>query len=106
MGKAVALLREIGELENTIVVMTGDHGMPFPRCKANLYDWGARVPLALRWGTRVAKGLRLSGFVSLTDLAPTFLEAAGVDIPPEMTGRSLLSLMRRQGKAQDRSFVF
>ena len=104
VGKAMALLREIGELENTIVVMTGDHGMPFPRCKANLYDWGARVPLALRWGTRVAKGMRLSGFVSLTDLAPTFLEAAGVDIPPEMTGRSLLSLMR-QGKEQDRSFV-
>jgi arylsulfatase A-like enzyme len=48
VSNAIELLKEIGELENTIIVMTGDHGMPFPRCKSNLYDMGVRVPLAIR----------------------------------------------------------
>lgn len=95
VGRALALLEEQGELENTIVVMTGDHGMPFPRCKGNLYDWGARVPLALRWGARAAKGRKVKALVSLTDLAPTFLAAAGIDVPAVMTGRSLLELATR-----------
>ncbi|MCP4312267.1 MAG: sulfatase-like hydrolase/transferase, partial [Bacteroidetes bacterium] len=52
---AIALLEQYGELENTIVVMTGDHGMPFPRCKSNNYDSGARIPLAIRWGSGLQK---------------------------------------------------
>ena len=43
-------------LENTIIVMTGDHGMPFPRCKGHMYDWGSRVPLAIRWGKQIPAG--------------------------------------------------
>ena len=92
VGDALALLETRGLLENTIVVMTGDHGMPFPRGKGNLYDLGARVPLAVRWGARVSAGRRLEDFVSLPDLAPTFLEAAGVAVPYRMSGRSLLPL--------------
>ncbi|HEX7010551.1 MAG TPA: sulfatase [Phycisphaeraceae bacterium] len=95
VGRAIELLRDTGELENTIIVMTGDNGAPFPRCKGALYDWGARVPLAIYWGSQVdAPGRRVREFVSLTDLAPTFLEAAGVDVPDEMTGQSLLPLLR------------
>lgn len=90
VSKAMEELEELGELENTIVVMSGDHGMPFPRCKGNLYDWGSRVPLAIRWGKQVEGGRRVKDFASLTDLAPTFLEAAGVEVPEAMTGRSLL----------------
>ena len=93
VGQALAELERRGELERTIVVMTGDHGMPFPRCKGNLYDTGTRVPLAIRWGERVPTGRRLEDFVSLTDLAPTFLEAAGLEPPEVMTGRSLLPLL-------------
>lgn len=97
---ALALLERAGELENTIVVMTGDNGMPFPRCKGNLYDWGARAPLAVRWGKGVAApGRRVGAFVSLTDLAPTFLAAAGVEVPAVMTGRSLVGLLRGDGGA-------
>ncbi len=84
-------LEKDGELDNTIVVMTGDNGMPFPRAKSTLYDTGTRVPLAIRWGARVKGGRSISDFVSLTDLAPTFLEAAGVPLPQTMTGRSLLT---------------
>lgn len=90
VGAALKLLEERGELDNTIVVMTGDHGMPFPRCKGNLYDWGARVPLAVRWPARVEAGRSVSAMTSLTDLAPTFLAAAGVEAPEVMTGQSLL----------------
>ena len=93
VGKALAEVEKRGLLENTIVVMTGDHGMPFPRCKSNLYDWGTRVPLAVRWGKQVPAGRRVTDFVSLTDLAPTFLTAAGVDVPDQMTGRDLLPVL-------------
>lgn len=89
VGNAIKMLEEIGELENTIIVMTGDHGMPFPRCKSNLYDMGVRVPLAIRWGKKVKGNRQIEDFVSLTDLAVTFLGVAGVDIPEQMSGKSL-----------------
>lgn len=93
VGWALKLLEKAGKLENTIVVMTGDHGMPFPRHKTQLYDSGTHVPLAIRWGKRVPGGRRVSDLVSLTDLAPTFLEACGVEIPKQMTGQSLLPIL-------------
>jgi len=89
VGKAIRLLEEIGELENTIIVMTGDHGMPFPRCKSNVYDMGVRVPLVIRWGDKVMGNRKVNDFVSLTDLAATFLGAAGANIPEQMSGKSL-----------------
>ncbi len=88
-------VRAIGELENTIVVMTSDHGMPFPRCKSNIYDDGARVPLAIHWPGHFEGGHRVTDFVSSTDYAPTFLEAAGVRVPEVMTGRSLVPLLTK-----------
>lgn len=94
VGKAIKLLEAEGELDSTIIAMSGDHGMPFPRCKGNLYDWGARVPLAIRWGKKVKPGRIATDFVSTTDLAPTFLQAAGVKIPGVMTGNSLLPLLQ------------
>ncbi len=100
VAAAIKSLEAINELDNTIIVMTGDHGMPFPRCKSNNYDSGARVPLAIRWGAKV-KGKRVvNDFVSLVDIAPTFLEAAGVNVPKDMTGRSLMAIL--QSDKQDR----
>ncbi len=93
VGRALGLLEAEGLLDRTLVVMTGDNGMPFPRHKTNLYDGGVRVPLAVRWGERVKGGRRVADFVSLADLAPTFLEAAGVAVPDVMTGRSLLGVL-------------
>ena len=108
VNDAMKLLEEAGELDNTIIVMTGDHGMPFPRCKGNLYDWGARVPLAIRWGNKVKPSRRVTDFTSLTDLAPTFLEAAGIGVPKEMTGKSLLGILEGKGAGRvdkKRSFM-
>ena len=49
LGQMIRQLEEIGELDDTIVVVTSDNGMPFPRCKTTLYDWGVRMPMAIRW---------------------------------------------------------
>ena len=93
VGSALKLLEEKGLLENTLVIMTGDHGMPFPRCKGNLYDSGVRVPLAMRWGKGIPSGRTIEDFVSFADLAPTLLTVAGVEIPKDMTGRSFADLL-------------
>lgn len=92
VNKALKKLESLGVLDNTIVVMTGDHGMPFPRCKGNLYDCGAQVPMAVRWPKVIKPGRVVTDFVSTTDLAPTFLEACDVDIPDSMTGKSWMNL--------------
>lgn len=92
LGKMMALIEKVGELDNTLVVVTSDNGMPFPRAKVNLYDWGIRMPLAMRWGRRWSGGLVEESFVHHMDLAPTILEAAQVRVPATMTGKSLLKL--------------
>jgi len=93
VGELLALLAEREELDNTLVVITGDNGLPFPRCKSNLYDLGTNVPLAVRWPARVTSGRTVTDFISLQDLAPTFLTAAGLEPTEAMTGRSFLSIL-------------
>ncbi len=110
VASAIKILEEHGELENTIIVMTGDHGMPFPRCKSNNYDSGARIPFAVRWGSGIKKpGRVLDDFISTTDLAPTFLELAGVEIPTVMTGQSFANLLKNTNEGfvdeENRSYV-
>ncbi|WP_404310605.1 sulfatase family protein [Neorhodopirellula lusitana] len=92
-GEHIKKVRALGELDNTIIVMTSDHGMPFPRAKSNIYDEGARVPLAIHWPGHYEGGHRVQDFVSTTEFAPTFLEVAGLAIPDVMTGRSLTPLL-------------
>jgi N-sulfoglucosamine sulfohydrolase len=91
LAKILRQLDESGQAENTLVVVTSDNGMPFPRAKVNLYDWGVRMPLALRWPGRVSGDQVVERLVSHIDFAPTFLEAAGVPVPKGMIGTSLLS---------------
>ena len=108
VNDAIRLLEAEGELDNTIVAMSGDHGMPFPRCKGNLYDWGSRIPLAIRWGDKIKPGRTITDFTSLTDLAPTFLEAASIKAPEEMTGNSLIRVLQsgKEGRIdKKRDFV-
>ena len=94
VGVLLAELERIGELENTMVVVSGDHGIPgFPRGKCNLVDFGVHVALAIRWGKKIPAARTLDDFVCLPDLAPTFLEAAGVTPPEVMTGRSLIDVL-------------
>lgn len=107
VGRAVAALEARGELDNTLVVITSDHGMPFPRGKASLYDAGSRVPLAMRWpGGIVNPGRDVNAFVNLSDLAATFLEVAGLETPEMMTSRSLVEIFKGSDPtAMDAAFV-
>jgi N-sulfoglucosamine sulfohydrolase len=102
----LAALERRNEIDNTIVVVTSDNGMPFPRAKATLYDGGTHMPLAIRWPRGAKPGTTVDAFVSLIDLAPTFLEAAGVSIPPDIVGRSLLPLLAGKQDAPPRDRVF
>lgn len=94
LGHALARLEKAGELENTMVVVSSDNGLPFPRAKASLYDAGTRMPLAIRWGAQAAPGRVVDDMVSHVDFAATFLEAAGLPPLPGSTGRSLVPLLR------------
>ncbi|MFH5834047.1 sulfatase [Halalkalibaculum sp. DA384] len=96
LGHMINLLEKNGELENTLVVVTSDNGMPFPRAKANLYEYGTHVPLAIRWPEKIGEGRIVDDLVSSIDFFPTFLDVAGADIPEQVTGRSLLPLLMSQ----------
>ncbi|MGE0375102.1 MAG: sulfatase [Planctomycetaceae bacterium] len=101
LGVLLARLEEIGELDNTLIVVSGDHGIPgFPRGKCNLYDFGVGVSLAARWGAKVPGGRVVDDFVCLPDLAPTFLEAAGLAPPDVMTARSLMNVLTSNAGGQ------
>jgi len=108
IGRAFEILDARGRLDNTIIVVTSDNGMPFPRAKANLYDLGTRVPLVVWWRGHAPGGRVVDDFVPLTDLAPTFLEAAGRTQPPGMTGLSLITILQsnKSGRVEmNRDFV-
>jgi len=93
VGELLKILEADGELDNTLVVIAGDNGLPFPRCKSNLYDTGTHVPLAVRWPAAVEGGRVVEDFISYCDLAPTFLEAAGLKPTAQMTARSFLDVL-------------
>lgn len=106
VARAIALIESRGELDNTIVVITSDHGMPFPRAKASLYDAGSHVPLAIRWPTGIKDaGRDVGSLVNLSDLAPTFLQAAGLERPQMMTAHSLLGIFQN-ANSQNRDAAF
>lgn len=93
VGVLLKRLEETGEINNTIIVLSGDHGMPgVTSGKCNLYDMGVSIPLLIRMPG--GKGGRIvDDFVRLPDLAPTFMELAGVTPPDNLYGRSLLPLL-------------
>jgi uncharacterized sulfatase len=104
VGEALGALEKKGLLDNTIVVITSDNGMPFPRAKTNLYDYGVRMPLAVQWRAKVKGGRVVDDFINFTGFAPTFLEACGLKPGPRMTGRSFLDVLTsgRAGRVDPR----
>ncbi|MBT3602753.1 MAG: sulfatase-like hydrolase/transferase, partial [Candidatus Latescibacteria bacterium] len=109
LGVIIKRLEETGELDNTLIVVSGDHGIPgFPRAKCNLYDIGCEVALAARWPQNIPANRVVHDFVNIMDLAPTFLDAADVQIPKTMTAKSLMPVLKSQDQGQvdpDRTFV-
>ncbi len=89
VGVLIEEVRKTGQLENTVIVISGDHGAPgFPHGKCNLYDFGTGVSLVIK-GPKIPGGRVVDDLTNLMDLAPTFLDLGGVKIPDVMTGRSL-----------------
>ncbi len=88
-------LDSIGELDNTIVIVTGDNGMPFPGAKANCFEYGAHVPLAVSYPKGFPAGRLVDDPVSFVDFAPTILEMTGIKstgmLP--MSGKSIVKIL-------------
>jgi arylsulfatase A-like enzyme len=93
-GKIMSTLEQRGLAQNTLVAFMGDNGASQLRGKGTLYEFGINVPLLMRWPGKVQAGRSSSELVSGEDLAPTFLDAAGIAPPKEMTGRSVLKHLR------------
>ena len=94
VGVLLECLEKTGEAGKTVVVLSGDHGMPgVTSGKCNLYDMGVSIPLIILMpGTK--GGRIVDDFVRLPDLAPTLLEIGGVKPPENLYGRSLLPLLK------------
>ena len=106
VARAIRSLEKLGQLDNTIVVVTSDHGMPFPRAKASLYDSGTHVPLAIRWPNGIVKAGRVfDGLINLSDIAPTFLQAADVKVPTMMTANSMMGVLKNKATTKRDSAV-
>lgn len=79
LGRMLKSLEDRGLLDNTLVIVTSDHGMPFPRCKGNAYDFSNHVPLAVMWKRGIATaGRTVDDYVSFIDVASTLVEVAGL----------------------------
>ncbi|MDX1979663.1 MAG: sulfatase [Bryobacteraceae bacterium] len=96
-GQVLDLLRQRGVADQTLVIFTGDNGMPFPGAKGTCYDPGIRVPLLARWPGRIQPASVRKELIAHVDLPSTWLEAAGLTPPKKMQGRSFLPLL--EGKA-------
>ena len=105
-GEAIAMLEKVGELNNTVVIYTSDNGWQMPRGLANCHDSGSHVPLAVRWPGHIKPGQRSEAFITLTDLAATFLDIAQLPKWPEMTSRSFLDVLTGRSSGKDRDHVF
>lgn len=105
LGRMLAELEKRGLLENTLVIVTADHGMPFPRSKGNGNPMANRVPFAAMWKNGIQKpGRVIEDFISFVDLAPTLIEVAGLDWKDtgmaESPGRSLTEIFRSEKNGQ------
>ncbi len=95
LGRMLKMLEAAGELDNTLVIVTSDNGMPFPRAKANCYEYGIHMPLAIRWPKAVPAGRTVDDLVGFVDLTATILHVASA-APPRaypLSGRSIQNLL-------------
>ena len=99
VGGVVEELKRQGVFENTLIILLGDNGRPFPRSKTSLFDNGMKTPLVVHWpGGRLAEGAVSDALVSSIDIAPAILAAAGFPVPSSVQGISLLPVCRQPGK--------
>lgn len=95
VGQCIKLLKDKGLYGNTLIIVSSDNGRPFPRSKANNYNESTNIPLIIKWGNYTQNGTKRMELVSLIDLAPTILEAAGQPLYAGLSGASLLPLITK-----------
>ena len=100
VGSYIALLKEMAQLENTVIIVCSDNGWQMPRGLANLYDFGTKIPLIISWPKFFPPGRKVDDFINIKDFAPTFLELANILIPEEMNAQSFVDILtsNKQGK--------
>lgn len=89
-------LNQLQLLENTVVIFVGDNGPPFARGKTTCYEAGLRVPLLMYWPGLTKKNSTSKSLISFVDIMPTVLEAAGLNVPNNLPGQSLSSLIKNK----------
>jgi N-sulfoglucosamine sulfohydrolase len=94
IGMLLNKVTQLGLANNTMVIFIGDHGPGFARAKLTCYEAGLRVPLMVRWPGRISPNRVNDSLVSSVDILPTVLQAAGVNIPQNLAGRSLMQLFQ------------
>jgi N-sulfoglucosamine sulfohydrolase len=93
VGRVLDELTSQGVADNTVVVFLSDNGMAFPRAKTTVLDSGIKTPLLVRWPAKVKPGTACGSLVSSVDLAPTFLELAGLKSLASFQGVSFAKLL-------------
>ncbi|MGB2313408.1 MAG: sulfatase-like hydrolase/transferase [Flavobacteriaceae bacterium] len=104
LHQMIQFLKEKGELENTMILVTADNGMPFPYAKANVQEFGTHVPLAISLPNGI-KGKVVDEPVGLIDLAPTLMELVGLEDAMSPTGKSLLTVLTKEQHPPHREYV-
>ena len=98
VGLVLQAVQDMGKLDDTLVVFLSDNGMPFPGAKSTLYDAGVHLPLVIRKPGQKG-GVTSAAMVSWTDITPTILDWAGVKVPTNLPGRSLLPVLEQEKPA-------
>ena len=113
LQKMLQKLEDIGELKNTLVIVTADNGMPFPRIKGQVYEYSNHLPLAIMWPNGIKNpGRVVNDFVNFIDFTPTFLEVAGLNAGESgmqpISGKSLTEIFNTKKDGQvipERDFI-
>jgi len=106
LGKIIQYLDEAGELENTLIIVSSDNGMPFPRYKGHPYDFSTRVPFVVNWLGKITDPNReVNQFASFIDFAPTILEVANIKQSEtgmqKISGTSLIDIFKNKPSGRD-----
>jgi uncharacterized sulfatase len=102
IGDVLDALEKAGVADNTVIILTGDHGRGLPRSKRWVYNQGIHVPLIVHWPGKIKPGTVREDLVCFLDFAPTTLALAGAEIPKEMQGQVILG----PKTAPERKYIF
>jgi uncharacterized sulfatase len=94
LNRMINTLKEEGLFDNTIIIVTSDNGMPFPRAKATLYEYGTRMPLHISYGKKLKGNRKVLDFISHVDILPTLLEALDMETPVKLSGKSFWDILK------------